>query len=177
MIIAAVLIPTISSPAQAADKDPNLDVTITLLTPGWLKAGSDVTMRGTITNNDDHTWGTAQAYLVIPTNPFTTRAQLDEAIANSDAYTGTRVIETGTFDELGDIAPGQTVAFEVTVPYEQLGISGGAGVYPVGVQILATDSDGTRSNDAIARATTFLPNVAATQKPGANHGGVAVPDA
>ncbi len=152
-------------PAQAADKDPDLAVTITSLTPSWLKAGADVTMRGTITNNDDHAWGEVQAYLVIPTTPFTTRAQVDDAIDNGDAYTGTRVIEPGAFDELGNLAAGQTVSFEVKVPYGQLGITGAAGVYPVGVQVLGTDTDDTRSNDAIGRATTFLPNIPADQKP------------
>ncbi len=159
-IIAVTLL---GAPAQA-DDDPDLTVTITALTPSWLKAGSDVTMRGTITNNDDHTWSAVQAYLVIPANPFTTRTQVDEAIATGNTYTGNRVVEPDAFDELGDLAAGQTTSFEVKVPYEQLGISGGAGVYPVGVQMLGTDSDGTRSNEAIARATTFLPRVAPEQK-------------
>ncbi len=155
----------LSAPARAADKDPDLTVKITTLSPSWLKVGSDVTIRGTITNNDDHSWGSLQAYLVMPTNPFTTRKQLDDGISNGTDYTGTRVIEAGTFDELGDLAAGKSTSFEVKVPYEQLGISGGAGVYPVGIQILGTDSDGTRSNDAIARATTFLPSMAPDQLP------------
>jgi len=163
--IAVLLAPAAGVPAQAADNTPTLAVTITSLTPSWLKAGSEVTMRGTITNKDDHAWGEVQAYLVIPATPFATRAQLNDAVTNTSAYTGTRVIEPGTFDELGDLEPGQTVSFEVKVPYQQLGISGGAGVYPVGVQILGTDADGTRANEAIARATTFLPNVAPEQDP------------
>jgi hypothetical protein len=155
----------ISAPSQAADKDPDLTVTITTLKPSFLKAGSDVTVRGTITNNDDHPWRKVQAYLVIPTNPFTTRAQLDDAIDNGAASTGTRVIEAGAFDELGTLAAGESIPFEVKVPHEQLGISGGAGVYPMGIQILGTDTDGSRSNDAIAGATTFLPSIAPDQQP------------
>ncbi|MDR7085529.1 hypothetical protein J2X11_000368 [Aeromicrobium panaciterrae] len=161
-IVATLLV---SAPSQAADKDPDLAVTITTLKPSFLKAGSDVTVRGTITNNDDHPWRKVQAYLVIPTNPFTTRAQLDDAIANGAANSGTRVIETGAYDELGTLAPGRSVAFQVKVPHEQLGISGSAGVYPMGVQVLGTDTDGSRSNDAIAAATTFLPSIAPGQKP------------
>ncbi len=161
-ILATLLV---SAPSQAADKDPDLTVTITTLKPSFLKAGSDVTVRGTITNNDDHPWRTVQAYLVIPTNPFTTRAQLDDAIDNGAANTGARVIEAGAFDELGTLAAGESISFQVKVPYEQLGISGGAGVYPMGVQILGTDTDGSRSNDAIAAATTFLPSIAPGQQP------------
>ena len=116
-------------------------------------------MTGTVTNNDDHAWTDAQAYLVIPTTPFTTRKQVDEAIDTGNAYTGERVVDLKSIDELGDLRPGTTTRFEVRVPYKRLGISGADGVYPVGVQILGTDVDGTRGTAAIGRATTFLPLV------------------
>ena len=161
-ILATLLVIT---PSQAADDDPDLAVTITSLTPSWIRAGSDVTLRGTITNNNEHTWGAVQAYLVIPTNPFTTRAQLDDAIDNGAANTGSRVIDTGAFDELGDLAPGRSVSFVIKVRSSQLGISGSAGVYPMGVQVLGTDTDGSRSNEAIGGATTFLPSIAPDQQP------------
>ncbi|MCW2770717.1 MAG: hypothetical protein JWR27_2150 [Aeromicrobium sp.] len=147
-------------PASAApDDDPDVPITISSLTPSRLTSDSSVTMTGTVTNRDDHAWTEAQAYLVIPAAPFTTRAQTREALDNPRAYTGVRVVESGTFDELGDLAPKETRRFSVTVPYDQLGISGAEGVYPVGVQVLATDTDGTRSPEALARATTFLPKI------------------
>ena len=145
------------SPARAADKDPELTVSIQSLSPSRLGSDSTVTMTGTVTNRDDHAWTNVQAYLVIPTVPFTTRAQVGDAIDNGDAYTGARVVDAGTFDDMGDLAPKQSRQFTVKVPYAKLAISGAEGVYPVGVQILGTDTDGERSNDAIARATTFLP--------------------
>ena len=43
--IAVLLAPAAGVPAQAADNTPTLAVTITSLTPSWLKAGSEVTMR------------------------------------------------------------------------------------------------------------------------------------
>ena len=52
---------------------------------------------------------------------------------------------------IGDLEPGSTTRFEVRVPYRQLGISGAEGVYPVGVEILGTDVDGTRGTAAIRR--------------------------
>ncbi|MBD8608392.1 hypothetical protein IFT73_16165 [Aeromicrobium sp. CFBP 8757] len=163
-ILVALLLTTLCSlgalaPAGAADDDPELSVTITTLEPTLLAPGRDVTMTGTVTNDDDHAWTSVQAYLVIPASPFTTRRQIDQATSNGQAYTGVRVIETGTFDEMGDLAAGQTLPFRVEVPYEQLGITGAQGVYPVGVQILATDDEGNRSPVAVARATTFLPLV------------------
>lgn len=156
-ILCALIAPT--SPASAVDKDPELTVSIQSLTPSRLGSNSTVTMTGTVTNHDDHAWTKVQAYLVIPTVPFTTRAQVEDAIDNGNAYTGARVIDVGTFDDMGDLAPRQSHQFTVKVPYAQLGISGAEGVYPVGVQILGTDTGGERSTDAIARATTFLPLV------------------
>ena len=116
-------------------------------------------MTGTVTNRDKHAWADAQAYLVIPATPFTTRKQVDDAIDTGGAYTGERVVDLRSIDEIGDLRPGDTTPFEVSVPYKRLGITGAAGVYPVGVQILGTDVDGTRTTTAIGRATTFLPLV------------------
>lgn len=160
-ILGSLLVP--ASPGVAADDEPDLRVSIRSLDPGYLAVGSDVTVTGTITNRDDHAWSTVQTYLVMPPTPFTTRGQIDEAIDNGDAYTGERIVAPGTFDEIGEIPPGQTARFRITVPYEQLGITGAEGVYPVGVQILATDDEGGRSQDAVGRATTFLPLIASTQ--------------
>jgi hypothetical protein len=160
-ILAALLVP--AAPVAAADDDPDVRVSIRTLDPSHLAPGAEVTLTGTVTNRDDHAWSTVQAYLVIAPTPFTTRGQIDEAVGNGDAYTGSRVVETGTFAEIGDLAPGQTSRFRVSVPYEQLRISGAEGVYPVGVQVLATDDKGNRGDDAVGRATTFLPLITSTQ--------------
>lgn len=160
MILGTLLVP---GPAVAADGDPDVRVSIRSLSPSHLTSGADVTMTGTVMNRDDTPWTNVQAYLVLPTSPFTTRGQIDDAVENGNAYTGRRIIEVGTFDEIGDLAPGQTSRFRIKVPYASLGITGAEGVYPIGVQILATDADGIRSETAIARATTFLPMIADTK--------------
>jgi hypothetical protein len=168
-ILVALLLTTLSVlaggvPATAADDDSGLQVAITSLDPTLLAPGRDVTMTGTVTNSGRSTWSAAQAYLVIPASPFTTRGQIDQAVSGTNAYTGVRVVDPGTFDEMGDLAPGQTLGFSIQVPYEQLGITGAEGVYPVGVQILATDDEGIRSATAVGRATTFLPLVSAARE-------------
>lgn len=155
MIFGTLLVP--AAPAVAADSDPDLSVSIRSLDPSRLQDGATVTMTGVVTNNNDYAWSAVQAYLVIPAVPFTTRAQIEEAIDNGAAYTGVRVVDPGTFDDMGDLAPGERRRFSIRVPYSKLGVSGAEGVYPVGVQILGTDTEGDRSGDAIARATTFLP--------------------
>jgi hypothetical protein len=164
----ATILGTLMAPgssARAADRNPELSVSIQSLSPSRLGGSTTVTMTGIVTNLDDHAWTKVQAYLVIPTVPFTTRAQVEDAIDNGNAYTGARIIEPGTFDDLGDLAPQQSRQFSVRVPRDQLGISGAEGVYPVGVQILGTDTGGERSTDAIARATTFLPLVSSDHQP------------
>ena len=151
-------------PAAAATIKPELSVRISALSPAQFKPGSTVTMSGTVTNNNIGAWTNVQAYLVMAGAPYTSRSQLDDAISSSTAYTGERVVDLEAIDIMGDLPAGQTRPFTVTVPYELLGVSGAAGVYPVGVQILGTDTDGNRSIDAIARATTFLPMLSRVPK-------------
>lgn len=155
------LVTTALTPVQhalAAD-EPDLLVGIDDITPTLAEPGKTLTMTGTVTNRDDHVWKNVQAYLVIPKTPFTTRAQFDEVVGSGETYTGRRIVELDTIDILGDLDPDQSTSFRLRVPYEQLGLTGAEGVYPVGVQLLGTDVDGTRGTDAIGRATTFLPLV------------------
>ncbi len=170
VLLAMVIAPLLAlsclvfQPAQAATAKADLSVRISALSPTQLKPKASVTMSGTVTNHNTFTWTNAQAYLVISHVPYTSRSQLDDAISSSTAYTGDRVVEINSIDMMGDIAPGQTVPFSVKVPYGQLRLTGAAGIYPVGVQILGTDPDGKRSGDAIARATTFLPMLDSSPK-------------
>lgn len=145
-----------TSPASA-EPDPDVSVRITGVSPTTLERGATVTLTGTVTNTGDERWTKAQAYLVIAPSPFTTRGQVTDAVESQTSYTGTRVVDLDSIDEIGTLAPGTTRPFRVRVPYRRLGVSGAKGVYPVGVQILATAEDGTRDTTAVARATTFLP--------------------
>lgn len=147
------------SPVSAADEKADLRVSISAVSPTTLSTGSRVTVSGTVTNRNQHAWQSVQVYLVIPKSPFTTRAQVEAVANNPDAYTGERIVDIGTFDEIGDIGPGARHTFSVSVPYKKLGITGADGIYPVGVQVLGTDTDGTRDIDALAKATTFLPMI------------------
>lgn len=149
-------------PAFAATDTPDLAVRINSLSPLQLSDKSDITMTGTVTNRNSYTWKNTQAYLVISQAPYTSRSQLDEAIGNSLAYTGRRVVDLKSIAIMGDIAPGASVPFTIKVRSNQLVLNGSNGVYPVGVQILGTDPAGLRSNRAIARATTFLPKMTKT---------------
>lgn len=143
--------------SAATASDDSLTVQIDALSPTRLSAKATIRMNGIITNTGSTPWTAVQAYLVIPRGPFQSREQIETAIEDGQSYTGERVIDPGTFDEVGNLAPGASVPFSVAVPVSRLGLAGPGGVYPVGVQVLATDSDGERSNTAVARATSFLP--------------------
>lgn len=156
VLVGGVLAATPTSAVNAA-ADPDVTVRINSVSPSVLEDGDAVTLAGTIRNDGDATWTSAQAYLVIPRTPFTTRQQVTDAVESKAVYTGERVVELDSIDNVGTLEPGSTRPFRVRVPYGDLGITGAEGVYPVGVQILATAEDGTRDTTAIARATTFMP--------------------
>ncbi|MET1134170.1 MAG: DUF6049 family protein [Aeromicrobium sp.] len=156
LVVAVSLLVGSPSPTATA-ADGSLGVRIDGLTPSRLSADATITMTGIVRNTGSTPWTSVQAYLVIPRSPFQSRGQIEDAIEDGQSYTGERVVDTGSFAELGDLAPGGVRRFKVSVPVSRLGLTGPGGVYPVGVQVLATDEEGQRSNDAVARATTFLP--------------------
>lgn len=148
-----------ASALQIANEKPQLDVSIDELSPSHLSSGDTLEMSGTVTNNNKHDWDEAQAYLVISKSPFTSRSQLSTAVENNQTYTGERIVDLSTIDDIGTLEAGKTTRFDLKVPWNKLELTGADGVYPVGVQILGTDSEGERSNDPIGKATTFLPKL------------------
>lgn len=152
-----------AAPAGAASDADDLQVRLTAMNQTQLVEGAPLVVSGTVTNSGTETWGDAQVYLVIAPAPFTTRAQVREAVASSTAYTGERVVELSAIARLGDLAPGSTTPFTLRVPYRLLGVTGADGVYPTGVQVLATDAEGVRENQAVARATTFVPKLSGSR--------------
>ncbi len=153
---------TSSPTAREASRD-GLQVTIDQLSPAALTAGDEVQVSGTITNVDDSSWTSINAFLVMSAGALSTAQELQDAADSPDtSYIGDRIVEDGAFDSVGDLAPGQSVDYTVEVPYRQLGISGADGVYQLGVQVIGTDADGMRSTTATGRARSFLPSLDAT---------------
>nr|WP_255487629.1 DUF6049 family protein [Aeromicrobium senzhongii] len=157
VVVAVSLLVGAPTSTATADDAGSLSVRIDGLSPSRLSADATIQMSGIVRNTGSTPWTSVQAYLVIPRSPFESREQIETAIEDGRSYTGERVVEAGTFAEVGDLAPGAWKRFEIKVPVSRLGLAGPGGVYPVGVQILATDAAGQRSNDAVSRATTFLP--------------------
>ena len=159
----------LSAPPAAAspEEGPPLSIEITSVSPSALEPGTPLAIDGVVTNVDDQAWSELQAYLVISTNPMTSRSELAAAAESSpESYIGERLTELGSFSRLGGLEPGASVTFSLEVPWATLRtlgsdgvyITGADGVYTVGVQVLATDESGFRDPvNAVARARTFVP--------------------
>jgi hypothetical protein len=143
----------------AADQQPPLKVTIDTLTPSTVPAKGRVTMTGEITNTSQSTWTNLQVYMLRSTTPITSDSDLAAAAASDPAtQVGTRLAGTGLYQDVGDLAPGQSTSYVLSVPRGQLGLSGAPGVYWFGVHVLGAEN-GYRDSVADGRARTFLPLV------------------
>jgi len=145
-----------AQPPVAPARQP---LSIEALTPSYLRPGTPVQVSGTVFNDTDEVWGDAQVGMMVSGSPFTSSAQL-AAASRADPYedfAGEQILAPGTFDDIGDIAPGQSRSFSITVPFRQLDLSGGDGVYWVGTELRVTDGEGLRGS--AARTLTFMPLV------------------
>lgn len=142
-------------------------VSIETLSPSQLRPGRPVRITGTVLNDTEDVWGDAQVGMLVADEPITSGPQIAAASRADpyDGFSGEQVLAPGTFDDIGDVAPGQTKPFSLTVPYDELGIAGADGVYQVGAELRVTDGDGLRGS--VARTLTFMPLVgdAATAPP------------
>jgi len=145
---------------QAGTPESGLLVSMDSIVPAYLTPGEPVAVGGSITNLDDHVWRDLQVYLVMSSNPMTTREQLAAALASpATLYSGERVTAPGFYLELGALEPGESVPYQLEVPFGRLGLlSRAPGVYSLGVHVIATDEAGVRNPyEATGRARSFIP--------------------
>jgi hypothetical protein len=150
-----------AGPARADDADATtttpLAVSIATLAPGTIPRRGRVTVTGRVTNRSADTWRDLNVYLLTSPEPLRTSRQLaDAAATDADAPVGVRRTGAGLFDQVGDLAPGDSASYRLSVRRQDLGISGVPGVYWVGVHVLGEDPDG-RVSVADGRARTFMP--------------------
>jgi hypothetical protein len=142
--------------AEAADETP-LQVSIQSLTPSTLPRKGAVIVTGRITNTSDSTWTGLNVYLFTSATPMLTSDELQAASATDPtAEVGARLTDTGLFDSVPDLAPGESTGYTLSVPRRDLRISGEPGVYWLGVHVLGANELG-RDGVADGRARTFMP--------------------
>ncbi|HET6625181.1 MAG TPA: DUF6049 family protein [Nocardioidaceae bacterium] len=142
--------------ARAAPATP-LAVSVESMSPSVIPRKGTITVTGEVTNRSESTWTDLKVYLLTSSEPFTSTDELEEASA-SDPVTeiGSRLYLDGQYDEVGDLAPGDSTGFTLTLPRDELKVSGAPGVYWLGVHVLGA-LDGVRDNVADGRARTFVP--------------------
>ncbi len=156
--VAAALGPAPAAVGRTQDGDRTpLRVTLETLTPSTVPRGGKVRVTGRILNQSQQTWTDLKVYLFTSTTPIRSRAELVRAAGtDADAQVGERRADAGLFVQVGDLAPGQSVPYRLSVGRADLGLSGEPGVYWVGVHVLGSSPDG-RDNVADGRARTFMP--------------------
>lgn len=156
--------PTPTGAAAADTEATPLTLTIDGLRPGAIPKHGSVHISGTVTNNDTQTWTDVHVYPFISGTPMTTSAELSAAAAADPTVpVGSRI--TSVRDDVGDLTPGETVTYSITIPRSELVYNdpdtGAAepitapGVYWFGAEGRDLTADG--------RARTFLPLVPTTK--------------
>ncbi len=144
--------------AAEEGRDP-LEVVMDRLSPGVVPTRGRLTVTGQIRNRSDATRTDLQVYLLTSSEPMTTTDELQAGLSTApDAEVGSRIIEPGLFLVLDDLDPDATTRFRLSVPVDQLGLSGAPGVYWVGVQVVGTEA-GARA--VVGRTRSLLPLVPA----------------
>jgi len=172
MALVALLVPGAGPATAAAPGGDPLRVTIDAITPSTLPRKGTVSLSGEVTNTSEDTWTDLQAYLVTASEPIRTQQELAAAARSdpaADLGAPGRITTDGLFTEIGDLAPGQSTGYTVTVPRQDLEIGDEPGVYWMGVQVLGA-VDGIRDPLADGRARSFM----AQMSSGGPHADVAV---
>ena len=165
LVAAAALAGVTAHPPQAHAQPATVTVTLSSISP-VLRKGGTFEAAGTVVNTSDVPIQTVTAALWVSLSPLETRTGLAEAAAEAPGdRLGVRITEPeDLLDEMSaSLAPGQSATFSLKVPVDRLGL-GGAGVYPVGVDIRANAPNELR--DTVGRLRTFAPYMPAAKATG-----------
>ncbi|MFT4288379.1 DUF6049 family protein [Nocardioides sp.] len=169
-LLAVLLAPITPASAEVVKTESPLVVTIDTLTPGSIPRHGPVRVTGTVTNTDDTVWSDVIVYPFISSSPMTTLAELaGSASVPETTELGSRILTSASaYTAVGDLTPGQTVTYALTIPRKALlkdvAKPVAQGVYWFGTHALGS---GPAGYDKIAdgRARTFLPFVKASTTP------------
>jgi len=155
---------TVSRAAARVDPDDSFLVRIDRVRPGVLPTKGSIRLSGTVRNISGEARTGLNVHPLSSSYPITTAEELAAAAdaAPEMTFGGERLQEPALLDNsIEELQPDETARWSITVPVDELVISGGDGVYVLGVQVLADDADGGRDGIADGRARTFVPRVTA----------------
>ncbi len=143
---------TPSSSSPSASSEPQATVELAPTTSSYLVDGTDLILAGEVTNSGSEPLGRANVTLRHSRDALEDRDDVRRVAADEEFRVGRR--DVTHFVPIGDLEPGNSQPFTLTVPVDDLRLSD-AGVYVVGVDVSATTSDGSRNTVAAQR--TVLP--------------------
>ncbi|WP_235735745.1 DUF6049 family protein [Nocardioides alcanivorans] len=150
---------------RAVDPDDSFLVQIDRVRPGVLPTKGNLRLSGTVTNVSDEVHTDLNVHPLSSYAPITSNDELAAAVSAAPEITfgGNRLQDLALLDNsITELQPDATARWSLTIPVDKLQITGGDGVYVVGVQVLATEADGSRDGVADGRARTFVPRVNTT---------------
>jgi hypothetical protein len=152
--------PTAANAAEDDEASP-LTVQLTELSPSTIPDKGRVVLTGTVRNDSDELWSDINVHPFVGRQPITDREQLAAAAASDPATdVGDRLTDVGQFAAVGDLVPGQSIPFQISLKARDLlargVIDGTPGVYWIGVHALGQNSVG---REVGGRARTFIPLV------------------
>ncbi|MBD0292476.1 MAG: hypothetical protein ICV70_02730 [Jiangellaceae bacterium] len=157
-LLAAVAGVAPASGAPTPSGTPSAVASLTSLTPGVLQRGGQLVLAGSVQNTGKETLLDVQAILRYSAIPITDRADVRRIRTDTSLRWGRRYVEY--FAELGDLAPGESSDYQLTVPVDEISV-GDPGGYVVGVDIRASTAGGPRATLDTAR--TVVPWLADEQ--------------
>ncbi len=156
-LLAVGVVPLTGSASAVAGFSTPLQVSIDSMSPAAIPAKGEITVTGQIINRSDDTWTDLNVYLLTSPGPFTTSEELAEAQQTDPAAEiGGRLTAEELYDSVGDLAPGSSISYALSVAREDLEVTGEPGVYWLGVHVLGATETG-RIDGADGRARTFVP--------------------
>ena len=115
---------TPAQPSVAAESDnarTPLRVRVETLAPAVIPSTGRVTLTGVVTNRSRQTWTDLNVYMLTAADPIQSRGALaKQAATSANAAVGGRVTTEGLYDQVGDLAPGQSASYRVSVPREDM---------------------------------------------------------
>lgn len=150
---------TATADEESLSELTGLSVSIDSVTPASIMPGKPVVLTGQVRNEADVAWEDNQVYFTITNTPATSKAGLDDYAQTGDQAFGDTVFTLGYFEEIGTIEPGGSAAYRLRIPWSQIQPLIGsptAGVYHVGVSVLAQQEGEVRDRNADARADTLM---------------------